>query len=112
MQSLSPSRRARVRLLGIEPSEASFARRGFAAYDSAARERLDLVGRTFIGGYRAGLVEDGLAARLDAVDRELRGFAFEGAAMALALLDQLDHRRRRLAAFLVGPGDAHVYMVH
>ncbi|HEV3000550.1 MAG TPA: DUF1702 family protein, partial [Solirubrobacteraceae bacterium] len=105
----------RVRLLGIEPGEASFARRGFASCDAVAQARLELVGRTFVAGYRAALADDdppALAARLDDVDAELRGFAYEGAAMALALLDQVLPVRRRLAAFLAGPGEPHVYMVH
>jgi hypothetical protein len=106
----------RVRVLGIDPAEASFARRGFADGDAAARARLELSGRTFILGYRAGLAEPapGLGARLDAVEPALRGFAYEGAAMALAILDGLQPWRRgpRLAAFIAGPADAHVYMAH
>lgn len=107
--------RLRVRALGIAPEEASFARRGFAATDPVAQARLELVGRTFIGGYRAALAADEPAAlgeRLDRVDAELRGFAYEGAAMALALLDQLVPVRRRLAAFVAGPAEPHVYMAH
>jgi enediyne biosynthesis protein E3 len=42
------------------------------------------------------------------------GFAYEGAGMALALLDTLTPWRRnhRLDAFLRGPGDPHHYLVH
>jgi hypothetical protein len=43
----------------------------------------------------------------------LRGFAFEGAAMGVALLDRsTPWRSNRLSKFLCGPGDAHAYMVH
>src|SRR5262249_43750809 len=48
-----------------------------------------------------------------AVESGERGFAFEGAAMASALLDLLAlGRGRRLEGLLRGPGAAHVYMVH
>jgi enediyne biosynthesis protein E3 len=113
----APPRALRVRLFGIDASEASFARRGFAAYDDAARERLELCGRTFVTGYRAGLAQPEptrLTQVLDEIDAETRGFAYEGAAMALALLDQLEiwRRRSRLRAFIAGPARAHVYMAH
>jgi hypothetical protein len=106
----------RRRLLGISPEETSFARRRFRGEGAAARERLEKVGRCFVVGYNAALEEDGplpLAARLDAeVEREFHGFAYEGAGMALALLDALlPGRRDRLARFLDGPGDAHAYIV-
>lgn len=102
------------RLLGIDPAEATFARRGFTA-QAAARLRLERVGATFLEGYHAALETDAcaLARRLDEIERELRGFAYEGAAMALALLDLLTPwNRHRVRAFLRGPGGAHAYMVH
>lgn len=106
----------RTRLFGIAPEEATFARRGFRESDLGARRRLEEVGSTFLQGYHMALEEDqpeALADRLNAVPAELRGFAFEGAAMALALLDRLaPWRRNRWPTFVRGPGAAHVYMVH
>jgi len=106
----------RKRLFGIAVVETSFARRGFRAGHAGARQRLEQIGQTFLLGYHAALEDpapDRLAARLNAAPAELRGFAFEGAAMALMLLDQLTPWcRYRLAAFLRGPAAAHVYMVH
>jgi hypothetical protein len=108
--------RLRLRLLGIAPEEASFHRRGFRAATPAARERLEQAGETFVEGYRAALADDdgaALASALDTVDLERRGFAYEGAAMALALLDRLaPWRRDRFAGFVAGPGRPHVYMAH
>lgn len=108
-------------LFGISPEETSFARRGFRVSPGVnagpVRERLEGVGRYFVHGYHAAL-EDGrpvpLAARIEAeVERDFRGFAYEGAGMALALLDALiPGRRDRLARFLEGPGSAHAYIVH
>jgi hypothetical protein len=104
-------------LLGISPAETTFARRRFRGESAAVRERLEEVGRCFVRGYNAALEEDRplpLAGRLDSeVERELQGFAYEGAGMALALLDtMIPGRRDRLARFLAGPGSAHAYIVH
>jgi hypothetical protein len=104
------------RLLGLSPGEATFARRGFREGDPAARLRLEQIGRTFIEGYNAALDETGpaaLGARLNGAQPEFRGFAFEGAAMALSLLDLLTPwKRDRWSALLAGPGAGHVYMLH
>ena len=104
-------------LLGISAEETTFARRRFRGDSAAVRERLEEVGRCFVLGYNAALEEDRplpLAARLESeVAREFQGFVYEGAGMALALLDTLlPGRRDRLARFLAGPGDAHAYIVH
>jgi enediyne biosynthesis protein E3 len=103
-------------LFGIRPREVTFARRGFRAENIAAQRHLEQVGRTFLDGYHAALEEEQqgrLLARLDTVGQESRGFAFEGAAMALCLLDHLiPGRRNRLSTFLNGPGRNHAYMVH
>ncbi len=110
-----PGWRLLRRLLRIDPAEATFARRGFAGV-TQARLRLERVGHTFLDGYHAALeedAEDGLAARLEAVEPAMRGFAYEGAAMAMALLDALTPwRRGRVPAFLRGAGRSHAYMVH
>ncbi len=108
--------RLRERLLGMAPEEATFARRGFRAGEAAVRERLELLGSAFLQGYHLAVrVGDpaALGPRLNAVGPEVRGFAFEGAAMGLALLDHLTPwRRNRWQAFLAGPGRPHTYMVH
>jgi enediyne biosynthesis protein E3 len=115
----SPGAAFRRALFGTAPAETSFARRGFRGDSEAVRERLEAVGAAFVQGYHAGLEEAGpgeIAARVDAgLDRQRRGFAYEGVGMALALLDTLAlplFPRDRLARFLAGPGDAHTYIVH
>ena len=65
-------------------------------------------------GYNLALETGDAAAAvraLDGVDAELSGFAYEGAAMALTLLDHITFRNTRLAQFLER-ASAHVYMVH
>lgn len=102
----------RQRLLGIAPEEASFARRGFVP--GRARERLELIGHVFLRGYHMALAETdprGLAARLNQLDAELLGFAFEGAAMGLALLDLMTPwKKDRWHSFMQSGGARHIYM--
>jgi hypothetical protein len=116
---LSPGH-LRVLLLGLSPHDASFARRGFPECEPGVRRQLERVGRAFIAGYNAGLRHGGggrgmraLVARLSDVAPVRRGFAFEGAAMALALLDCFTPWRRveRVECFLRGAGAPHAYMV-
>lgn len=111
-----PAGWVRRRLFGISLEETTYARRGFRGTDAGARRRLEEVGRTFLYGYHAAPEGEELPAllrRLSGVEIELQGFAFEGAAMGLALSDFATLRPgRRLAPFLAGPGGAHVYMAH
>ncbi len=103
------------RLFAIPIEEVSFARRGFRGGTEEVHALLQRVGQSFLAGYHGALEErslEGLTARLEEIDADHRGFAFEGAAMALTLLDVLMPWRRRLRALLAGSGAAHVYMVH
>jgi hypothetical protein len=103
----------RRRLFAISPGEARFARRGFHA--GPGRERLERVGETFLTGYHAALEETdsvGLVSRLNEVNAEMRGFAFEGAAMSLALLDMLTPWKDRWLSFVSDGARAHLYMAH
>ncbi|MBV9761019.1 MAG: DUF1702 family protein [Acidobacteriaceae bacterium] len=111
--SLASARRA---FLGISPDEASFARRSFPAASPAKQAHLERIGHTFIDGYLAALDTRDLVAllfQLNATPEEFRGFAFEGAGMALALTDHLWRRRApRFDQFLHGPAGAHRYMLY
>lgn len=108
------------RLFGISPDEALFVRRGFPPAPDARRQaRLEEIGQTFVSGYLAALDDetlDDLTARLEETPLVRRGFAYEGAAMALGVLDDVWPRRprrpSRFAAFLDGPGAHHRYMLH
>lgn len=106
----------RMALLGISEDEVSFERRGFLDPGTGVREHLESVGRQFVAGYTAALETGGVAhlePRLEsAVPAALRGFAYEGAAMALALLDFFLPWRSRVRELLEGPGDPHTYLVY
>lgn len=102
--------------LGISPSEASFARRGFWFGERVVREHLECIGANFLKGYNSALENlgnDALTTALEEVEAEYRGFAYEGAAMALALLDKLiPWKRNRLQSFMEGPGSPHIFMMY
>ncbi len=107
--------RLRRRLFGIAPRDIQFSHRGFRGGTSQVRAGLERVGGAFAEGYHAALEAplDQLGHRLRAVEPAYAGFAHEGAAMGLALLDRLTPwKRDRLTRFLAGAGAAHVYMVH
>jgi len=103
-------------VLGIRPDEVLFAKRGFGGTDLVAREVLEGIGTSFLCGYNAAIEESNQGAlekRLTKIDCDLRGFAFEGAAMGLLLLDHLlPKMSNRFSQFVLGPGERHIYMVH
>lgn len=103
-------------LLGLSADAARPSSRGFRPARPAAARVLDTVGETFVLGYNAALElapVQRLVLRIEQVPAEVRGFAYEGAAMALALWDQLlPWRRDRWPELLSGPGGDHAYLVH
>lgn len=106
----------RKQLFHLPLEEVSFARRAFRGVDNQARQRLELIGATFLWGYHLALEETDLSIltqRLNSVDLELRGFSFEGAAMGLALFDLLTPwKKDRWRLFLKKGGAPHKYMMH
>lgn len=80
------------------------------------RAELERVGGCFVEGHAIALEypePEQLAPHLDVVPARYRGFAYEGAGLALELLDTLSPRRRdRLPRFLAGAGAPHTYMLH
>lgn len=103
------------KLLNIDHSEVTFARRGFFAARPEVRDRLEHVGTIFLVGYHAALQEntlEGVTEKLERVELEYRGFAYEGAAMALAFRDAIVPGSNLLAEFMEGLGKRHIYMLH
>src|SRR5262245_52132582 len=103
-------------IFGISEVETTFERRGFRGGKDGVRENVENVGRIFVTGYHAALEnsrEDVLVPRLEQIEPQFRGFAYEGAAMGLGILDRVTPwRRDRVQNFLKGAGRAHTYMVH
>ncbi len=101
--------------LRVPPQEVSYTRRGFRGGSPAFRARVERIGSSLLEGYHAALDDPAdlasLGAQLDQLSPDFRGFAYEGAAMALALLDGLSLLRRdRLRRFIAGPAANHIYM--
>jgi len=103
------------RFLKISLREVEFDRRGFTCSNAEIRAHLETIGRTFLQGYSAAMARDdqnSLASALDQIQPEQRGFAYEGAAMALALQDGIMFRGDQFLRFAQGPGRRHIYMLH
>jgi hypothetical protein len=101
--------------LKIDEQEVEFSRRGFAPTSPEIQGRLENVGRVFLQGYHSALQhrdQSALAELLNQIELEHRGFAYEGAAMALALQDRIFLRRDSLARFMDGDGRPHIFMLH
>lgn len=113
---VSSWRALRRRILTPNISETKLSVRGFHQKSAAATELLETVGETFLTGYAhaveartVGDTED----LLEQIPTRFRGFAYEGAAMGLAVLDALPlGGGGRLRTLLAGRGDAHVYMAY
>jgi hypothetical protein len=97
-----------------------FATRGFHTHDHAARDLLELSARQFLIGFEFVMESQDTAeavARLETLEREFRGFAYEGAGMAVGILDALHPGLRpgtRAEEFLRdgGKGATHIYMAY
>ncbi|HZD94274.1 MAG TPA: DUF1702 family protein [Candidatus Sulfotelmatobacter sp.] len=103
------------RLLAIDSHEVEFARRGFSCADPQIQIRLENIGRAFLDGYHSALrhgEQSALVEQLQQVALEARGFAYEGAAMALALFDAMRIHGNALPRFIAGSGKPHVFMLH
>jgi hypothetical protein len=111
----------RKRLTAPPAAEVMFTTRGFATDDAPAREQLEFSAFQLMLGFEFGVEQkrqDDVVLRLESVQREYRGFAYEGAAMGLALRDAMSPTggHRHVESFLAGPefdsapGSKHVFM--
>jgi hypothetical protein len=103
------------RFLNIDNQEVRFERRGFLCSNPAVQARLENIGRIFLQGYHAALQEtdqSALAENLNQVGQDHCGFAYEGAAMALALIDGISLRGNAFSRFAKGAGKQHIFMLH
>ena len=107
-----------LRRLVLSPSlaDVSFAGRGFAVRPTEATRALEAIPQAVICGFEWGIDLAGLTdlrQRLDMVDAGLRGFAYEGATMALTVRDAMaGGRGRRAQELLRGPGRPHTFLTY
>lgn len=100
-------------MLALPIIETRVARRGFQVDSAQVVQRLEAIGARFAHGYNSALRSaglDDLATALQAEAPADAGFAFEGAAMGLALVDGLTPGRHWWQAFVAGPARQHDYM--
>jgi hypothetical protein len=97
--------------LTLTPELLARTRREFATASGAPGRRLDEVVESFAYGYNTALV--GTFDGATDLPAGLRGFAHEGAAMSLTLLDLLTASRgRRVRELATGTGDRYPHLIH
>ncbi|WP_283133051.1 DUF1702 family protein [Rhizohabitans arisaemae] len=107
-----------LRRLLLAPSlaEVTFERRGFPVTPSAATRKLEAIPQAVVCGFEWGIDARGqweVERRLEMVEEELRGFAYEGATMAFTVLDAMGGGRgRRTRDLLLGPGHPHIFLTY
>jgi hypothetical protein len=107
-----------LRRLLMTPSLAkvSFAGRRFPNAAAPAAQRLEAIPLTVVCGFEWGIDATDqweVERRLNIVDPELRGFAYEGVTMAFTILDVTGAgRRRRAHDLLTGPGQPHIFLAY
>ena len=113
-----PTTLGALRRLVMTPAltEVTFSKRGFPATPSPVTERLEKIPQTVICGFEWGIEARDqweVERRLELVDAELRGFAFEGVTMAFTVLDAMGPRRgKRTHDLLTGPGQPHIFLAY
>jgi enediyne biosynthesis protein E3 len=105
-----------MRLLALPSNAADFSVRGFHGAAAGTRAVLERHGQAFIAGFNTALAVPPtpmLIQALGELELEERGFAYEGAAMALGVLDTMRLvDPARLPAFISGAGHSYRYLVH
>lgn len=111
-----PSFLGAIRRLILAPTleKVTFAGRGFTVNPTDATRAMEAVPQSVVVGFEWGI--DGgdlknLASRLDMIDPELRGFAYEGATMALTIKDA-PRGGKRTKALLDGPAQPHLLLCY
>ncbi|TDT30095.1 DUF1702 family protein [Naumannella halotolerans] len=103
--------KAKRQSMGVSDAEAV----GFSRGGTPKWTHLETAVRTAVGGYHTVLDDsriDVLVPRLEEVNRDWRGYAYEGAAMGLTGLDCFLPTKSRFLAYVEGPARHHAYMAH
>ena len=113
--SISIPGRLRRSILMPAADEVTFAKRGFTSGDAEAQQRLEQTGTVFLYGMGLALQSRGpqeFTGALDDIHRQFRGFAYEGAAMGVAIADAMTpYPRHQSQSLAEGAGAKHKYML-
>ena len=112
-----PSTLGSLRRLVLAPSldEVTFAGRGFPVVPTERTRRLEAIPQAVVTGFEWGIDSPSLwdlERRLALVEPEQRGFAYEGATMALTVVDAMGPRGTRARDLLAGPGRPHTFLTY
>lgn len=113
-----PTALGSVRRLVLTPSlsKVTFKARGFPVTASQASAQLEAIPQTVVCGFEWGIDARSMwevERRLDIVEPELRGFAYEGVTMAFTVLDAMGPGRgTRTRDLLLGPGQPHIFLAY
>ena len=103
-------------VLAPKLSDVTFAERGFPGAGAPATQRLEAIPQAVVCGFEWGIAGRDLwevERRLELVEPEQRGFAYEGAAMAFAVRDAMaGGSGKRTRELLLGPGAPHVLLTY
>ncbi|MBE1487530.1 DUF1702 family protein [Plantactinospora soyae] len=107
-----------LRRLALTPSfaEVTFGARGFPVRASEATRRLEAIPQAVLCGFEWAIEVRArweVERRLELVEAEMRGFAYEGAAMAYTVRDAMaGGRGNRARDLLRGPGRPHTFLTY
>jgi hypothetical protein len=82
---------------------------------TSTREQLEHSARSFVFGYNTALGSETnamLASQLAQVEQQFRGFAYEGAGMALAILDFIFPWQKRFIPLTLEEGNDYIYLLY
>jgi hypothetical protein len=107
----------RKRLVTPPPTEVSFTERGFDTENAPAREHLETSALQFMVGFEFGIEQKSysdVVLRLEMLEREYRGFGYEGAAMAMTIKDVMSPRpgNRHTERFMSEYAPEHIFMAY
>ncbi len=101
--------------LGVSINNATFKKRGFYSKNKLVEKHLEEIGFKFLHGYHLSLKlkNDDLIFKLNS-EKQYKGFCFEGAAMALTILDTINFLNQNNLSRLMNHSEGlkHVYMLH
>jgi len=96
-------------------ADVTFATRGFPGAASPAASSLEAVPQAVICGFEWGMearTQWEMRRRLDLIDAEQRGFAYEGATMAFTVRDVMPGGGGLTRELLDGPGARHIFLAY
>lgn len=103
-------------LLAPSLADVTFAERGFVPSAPAVTTRLESIPASVVVGFEIGIEardREEITRRIALIQEELRGFVYEGATMALTILDQLrPGRGSRTRELLLGPARPYTFLTY